>query len=35
MVNNKRIREGLEAKGMLYGTEEYANAVADLYSIAQ
>lgn len=33
MVNSKTIREGLEAKGFKYGSEEYANAIADLYSI--
>jgi hypothetical protein len=33
MVGNKNIRERLEAKGIAYGTEEYANAIADLYSL--
>lgn len=35
MTQNKVIRSKLEAKGFVYGTEEYANAVADLYSIEQ
>lgn len=33
MVDNKTIRGKLEAKGFVYGTEEYANAIADIYSI--
>jgi hypothetical protein len=33
LTDNKRIREGLEAKGIVYGTEEYANAIADIYSV--
>lgn len=33
MVNDKDIREKLQAKGIVYGTEEFANAIADLYSI--
>ena len=35
MTKNNVIRSKLEAKGFVYGTEEYANAVADLYSIEQ
>ena len=35
MTQNKVIRNKLEAKGFVYGTEEYANAIADLYSLEQ
>lgn len=33
MTKNENIRGMLEAKGIQYGTERYANAVADLYHI--
>ena len=33
MVNDKTIRTKLAAKGIVYGTEEYANAIADKYAI--
>lgn len=33
MVNDKTIRAKLAAKGIVYGTEEYANAIADKYAI--
>jgi hypothetical protein len=29
------MREKLEARGIIYGTEEYANAIADYYSLEQ
>ncbi len=33
MTKNKQIREMLEAKGIKYGTDEYATAIADLYAL--
>ena len=33
MVNDNSIREKLQAKGIVYGTEEFANAIADMYSL--
>jgi hypothetical protein len=35
LVNNKDMRARLEAKGIVYGTEEYANAIADRYSLEE
>jgi hypothetical protein len=32
LVENKRVRGMLEAKGFKYGTSEYAHAVADIYN---
>lgn len=32
LVDNKRVRGMLEAKGFKYGTSEYAHAVADIYN---
>lgn len=33
LANDKNLRGKLEAKGIVYGTEEYANAIADRYSL--
>jgi len=35
MAKDKKLREMLEAKGIQYGTERYAHAVADLYAISE
>jgi hypothetical protein len=35
LVNDRDMRARLEAKGFVYGTEEYANAIADRYSLEQ
>lgn len=33
MTKNKQVRSMLEAKGIKYGTDEYATAIADLYAL--
>lgn len=33
MANDKGVRTVLEAKGFNYGTDKYANAVADMFNI--
>lgn len=35
MVKDKTLRAKLEAKGIVYGTEEYANAIADKYALQE
>ena len=35
LTNDKSIQQKIEARGILYGTEEYANAIADYYSLEQ
>lgn len=35
LVSDKDTKARLEARGLVYGTEEYANAIADLYSVEQ
>jgi len=33
MTKDKQIKQMLEAKGIHYGTDEYATAIADLYTL--